>query len=94
MHLANEQDSRFMANLPYSDTGALRPAGGHDMMEYGFRLSEENNIPVMMRLTTRMAHSRAVVEVAAKPFPQEKLTFPKDPPPDTASTTHAANIRR
>ena len=33
-----------------------------------------------MRLTTRMAHSRAVVEVATKPIPRrEKLTFPKDP---------------
>jgi indolepyruvate ferredoxin oxidoreductase alpha subunit len=77
----NEQDSRFygkFAFIPILEPSDQQEA--YDMMEYGFRLSEEHNIPVMLRLTTRMAHSRAVVEVATKPIPRRKeLTFPKDP---------------
>ncbi len=77
----NEQDSRFygkFAFIPILEPSDQQEA--YDMMEYGFRLSEENNIPVMMRLTTRMAHSRAVVEVDKSPPPAKKNShFPKTP---------------
>ena len=53
------------------------PAGG---LRYGtrcFDLSERVKLPVLMRLTTRMAHSRAVV-VPAVPRDENPLSFPED----------------
>ena len=44
------------------------------MMEGAFRLSEEKKLPVLMRITTRMAHSRAAVTV--------KQNFWRLPEPD------------
>ena len=48
------------------------------MMEYGFRLSEERRTPVLMRVTTRMAHSRAVVEVDTEAKPIAPISYPQE----------------
>lgn len=59
----NEQDSRFYADfamMPCFEPSNQQEA--YDMVREAFDYSEENHIPVLMRLTTRMAHSRAVVE--------------------------------
>ncbi len=61
----NEQDSRFygkFAGVPVFEPSTQQEA--YDMVQEAFGLSERHRIPVLMRLTTRMAHSRAVVEVA------------------------------
>lgn len=58
----NEQDSRFygkFAMIPILEPSSQQEA--YDMMKFGFELSEREKLPVLMRLTTRMAHSRAVV---------------------------------
>ncbi|MFI3281168.1 MAG: thiamine pyrophosphate-dependent enzyme [Rikenellaceae bacterium] len=63
----NEQDSRFYAKFALIPT--LEPSSqqeAYDMMSYAFDLSEELQAPILMRITTRMAHSRAVVEVGTK----------------------------
>ena len=60
----NEQDSRFYAD--FAMMPCFEPSNQHeayDMVREAFDYSEANHIPVLMRLTTRMAHSRAVVEV-------------------------------
>lgn len=60
----NEQDSRFygkFAMIPMLEPSSQQEA--YDMMEGAFRLSEEKKLPVLMRITTRMAHSRAAVTV-------------------------------
>ena len=60
----NEQDSRFygkFALVPTFEPSTQQEA--YDMVKAAFELSERFRIPVLMRLTTRMAHSRAVVEV-------------------------------
>ena len=60
----NEQDSRFYADfamMPCFEPSNQQEA--YDMVREAFDYSEANHIPVLMRLTTRMAHSRAVVEV-------------------------------
>ncbi len=60
----NEQDSRFYGK--FSLMPILEPASqqeAYDMMAYGFALSETQKLPVLMRITTRMAHSRAAVAV-------------------------------
>ncbi len=74
----NEQDSRFygkFAFVPILEPSSQQEAYG--MVRYGFELSEKFRLPVLMRITTRMAHSRAVVETA-EPVPQNKLAFPED----------------
>ncbi len=58
----NEQDSRFygkFALIPVLEPGNQQEA--YDMVHYGFELSEKYRIPVLMRITTRLAHSRSGV---------------------------------
>lgn len=60
----NEQDSRFygkFAMVPIFEPSNQQEA--YDMMARAFDLSEELKEPVMMRIVTRLAHSRAAVEV-------------------------------
>jgi indolepyruvate ferredoxin oxidoreductase alpha subunit len=62
----NEQDSRFYAD--YAKIICLEPVSqqeAYDMTREAFDLSEIHHIPVMLRLTTRLAHSRAGVTVSA-----------------------------
>ncbi len=40
-----------------------------------FELSERNGIPVMVRLTTRLSHSRSVVETDDEPMAQNKAAL-------------------
>ena len=59
----NEQDSRFygkFALLPVFEPSSQQET--YEMVRAAFDLSEQYHIPVLMRVTTRMAHSRAVVE--------------------------------
>ena len=75
----NEQDSRFYAK--FAMIPCLEPSNqqeAYDMMSYGFGLSERLKTPILLRVTTRMAHSRAVVETAEQPQPQNAMTMPED----------------
>ena len=76
----NEQDSRFygkFAMIPTLEPSTQQEA--YDMMAYAFDLSERLHLPVLMRIVTRLAHSRAVVETTATPLPQNGLSRPADP---------------
>lgn len=76
----NEQDSRFYAD--FAMIPALEPSSqqeAYDMARYGFEISENLGIPVLLRLVTRLSHSRAVVEVDAAPLPENELHYPKNP---------------
>lgn len=58
----NEQDSRFygkFAMIPILEPSTQQEA--YDMMQYAYSLSEETKLPVLMRVVTRLAHSRAGV---------------------------------
>ena len=69
----NEQDSRFygkFAMVPILEPSDQQEA--YDMMAGAYALSEELRLPVLMRLVTRLAHSRAAVEVG-EPLPQNPL---------------------
>jgi len=60
----NEQDSRFYAK--FALVPCLEPSNqqeAYDMMAYGFDLSEKLGEPIVLRVVTRLAHSRAAVEV-------------------------------
>ena len=70
----NEQDSRFygkFAMIPILEPSTQQEA--YDMMPYAYALSEELKLPVLMRVVTRLAHSRAGV-VVREPMPQNTLS--------------------
>jgi len=76
----NEQDSRFwgtFAMMPVFEPSNQQEA--YEMTREAFDYSEKRGIPVLMRLTTRMAHSRAVVESAPEIRPQNELHYPANP---------------
>lgn len=59
----NEQDSRFLGN--FAMVPILEPSNqqeAYEMARYAFELSERYKVPVLIRLTTRLAHSRSGVE--------------------------------
>ncbi|HMM01733.1 MULTISPECIES: thiamine pyrophosphate-dependent enzyme [unclassified Dysgonomonas] len=74
----NEQDSRFYGKFAF--TPIFEPSSqqeAYDMVRYAFDVSEKYELPVLMRLTTRMAHSRAVVEISGIRG-QNEIKFPED----------------
>ena len=74
----NEQDTRFygkFALVPVFEPSSQQEA--YDMMSYAFEYSEKMATRVLMRVVTRMAHSRAVVEVGELKE-QNSLAMPKN----------------
>ncbi len=72
----DEQDSRFygkFAMIPILEPSNQQEA--YDMMALAFDLSEKENLPVLVRVTTRMAHSRAAVVTADVPREQNELNY-------------------
>lgn len=72
----DEQDSRFygkFAMIPVFEPANQQEA--YDMMADAFDFSEQVHLPVLMRVTTRMAHSRAVVETTDCPREENKLDY-------------------
>ena len=72
----DEQDSRFYGKFAMIPT--LEPSNqqeAYDMMEYAFDYSERIKLPILMRVTTRMAHSRAVVEVKDEPRKENEMNY-------------------
>ena len=69
----NEQDSRFygkFAMIPVLEPSSQQEA--YDMMPYAYDLSEGLRLPVLMRVVTRLAHSRAEIAVR-EPLAQKAL---------------------
>ena len=69
----NEQDSRFygkFAMIPILEPSSQQEA--YDMMPYAYALSEQLRLPVLMRVVTRLAHSRADV-MTSTPIAQNTL---------------------
>ncbi len=72
----DEQDSRFygkFAMIPTLEPSSQQEA--YNMMSKAYEMSEQLQLPVLMRVTTRMAHSRAVVECADEPRQQNELNY-------------------
>lgn len=89
----NEQDSRFYAD--FAMVPCFEPSNqqeAYDMVREAFEYSETRHIPVLMRLTTRMAHSRAVVSTG-EILEENQVKFPE---PQLASNwvTLPANARK
>ncbi|MFH1161615.1 MAG: thiamine pyrophosphate-dependent enzyme [bacterium] len=74
----NEQDSRVygkFALIPILEPSNQQEA--YDMVHYGFDLSEKYRVPVLLRITTRLAHSRSGV-VRREARDQNELHLPSD----------------
>ncbi len=74
----NEQDSRFYGK--FSMVPVLEPSNqqeAYDLTRYGFELSEKSGLPVLLRITTRLAHSRSLVE-RTEALPEKELRLPSD----------------
>ncbi|MCQ2076269.1 MAG: thiamine pyrophosphate-dependent enzyme [Bacteroidaceae bacterium] len=70
----NEQDSRFygkFAMVPIFEPSSQQEA--YDMMNDAYELSERMRLPVLMRVVTRLAHSRASVIVRSDVRPENSL---------------------
>jgi indolepyruvate ferredoxin oxidoreductase alpha subunit len=63
----NEQDSRFYGR--FAHVPILEPADSqeaYDMARYAFELSEEYQVPVILRLTARICHVKGLVKVGER----------------------------
>ena len=75
----NEQDSRVYAK--FAMIPILEPSNqqeAYEMVRFGFELSEACGTPVMIRITTRLAHSRAGITRAADVVAENELCLPED----------------
>jgi indolepyruvate ferredoxin oxidoreductase alpha subunit len=85
----NEQDSRRysqFAAIPCLDPAD--PQEAKDMAVYAFELSEDLNLPVMLRPTTRVSHARCDVEMGRIRPPKKASGFAKDPARRVALPVH------
>jgi len=74
----NEQDSRFygkFAMIPVLEPSNQQEA--YDLTRYGFELSEKFVLPVMLRITTRLAHSRSGID-KGEMVEENQLKLPAD----------------
>ncbi len=78
----NEQDSRYYARAAHIPM--LEPADSQECLDFtklAFKLSEELDTPVFVRLTTRIAHARSVAlpgeraAVDVKPYKKDPLKY-------------------
>ncbi len=73
----NEQDSRFYAD--FARVVCLEPANqteAYEMTREAFDISERFHIPVMVRLATRLAHSRSAVRTGEMRDPNQETVEP------------------
>lgn len=70
----NEQDSRCVARV--AQIPVLEPADSAEAKEYtklAYEISEKYDCPVMIRTTTRLAHSQGIVEICDRVEPEDKV---------------------
>ena len=75
----NEQDNRYystLALLPMMEPST--PADAKGMVAEAYRVSEELQLPLIFRTTTRMNHARGAVSFGPAPQPKAKGHFDKD----------------
>ena len=76
----NEQDNRHLAEA--AEIPMLEPSDSQEAYDFtvkGFELSEKWKIPVLLRMTTRICHSKTIVEKKIRPSKgYSNLKFVKD----------------
>jgi indolepyruvate ferredoxin oxidoreductase alpha subunit len=90
-----EQDSRLMALM--AKVPVLDPSGpqeAKDLISSAFRISEEFEIPVMVRPTTRVCHARQGVALGPVVAPSPLSGFPKNPQRWAATPRYRLNLHQ
>jgi indolepyruvate ferredoxin oxidoreductase alpha subunit len=95
----NEQDNRYFAR--FAQIPFLEPSDSQEAMDMtilAYEISEKFDIPVMLRLVTRISHTKAVVELGEPAKPEERK-FIKDPSkyvmvPANAKVRHVDLVQR
>ncbi|MDR2699638.1 MAG: 4Fe-4S binding protein [Nitrososphaerota archaeon] len=75
----NEQDTRYFAvhsKLPLLDAG--NPQEALNMAKEAFQISENLHIPIILRLTTRVAHGKAKVQIGNFQKLERNISFDKN----------------
>ena len=95
----NEQDNRYYAKA--AKVPMLEPADSqeaYDLVRVAYELSERFDTPVMLRMTTRVCHSRGLVEarepVEPAPVPYEKDAVKRVMIPGHARLRHPVMVDR
>jgi indolepyruvate ferredoxin oxidoreductase alpha subunit len=96
----NEQDNRYyarLANIPMLEPS--NPQEVKDLMKFGYQLSEEYQIPILMRTTTRVSHMRGTVNVDSLKKGEITGFFHKDPQrfvpvPEVARVNHRILVEK
>ncbi len=86
----NEQDNRYYARI--ANIPMLEPANAQEakeMTRQGFDISEELELPVLLRTTTRLNHVRGIVFTEEKKPQKGKGHFDKDPQRFVTVPAHA-----
>jgi len=95
----NEQDNRYFAlfgNAPMLEP--TTPQEAKEMTRRGFDISEELQLPILLRTTTRLNHTRGVITLSKLQKPRGKGHFEKDPllalVPVSARVKHPALLKK
>ncbi len=75
----NEQDSRYygrFALIPILEPSTQQET--YEITRYAFHLSEQMGLPVLIRMVTRLSHSRAGI-TTSKRETQKEISLPKNP---------------
>jgi indolepyruvate ferredoxin oxidoreductase alpha subunit len=90
----NEQDSRYWGR--FAHVPVLEPADSQEAYEmtlYGYELSEKYQVPVILRMTTRINHVKSLVVVGER-VPQVSAGFKKEPAVSSWCRAMLANVFR
>ncbi len=77
----NEQDTRnyaHFAKIPLFEPSDSQEA--RDFLKLAIQVSEEFKTPVILRTTTRVSHSRSLVELGERTLSEKKIGLVKNPP--------------
>lgn len=91
----NEQDQRHFSHFlyyPIFDPATVPDALG--MTRYAFDLSEKTRLPVIIRPTTRVCHTSAVVQLGSLPQTKREIGFTKDPARYVPIPVNARRMRK
>jgi len=88
----NEQDSRYFGLFPST------PQEAKEMTRIGFDISEQLQLPILLRTTTRLNHARGTITLNELKKPKGKGYFEKDPllvtTPNTARIKHPVLLKK
>ncbi|MFW6134678.1 MAG: indolepyruvate ferredoxin oxidoreductase subunit alpha [Elusimicrobiota bacterium] len=91
----NEQDNRLMAQM--AGIPVLEPSSPQevkDFMKYGIEISEQFELPVLIRTTTRISHMRAVVQLDQLNLTQKVGFFQKEESRFNVAPSYARKLRK